>query len=738
MENTLNNEVFHTDSIFQTLNIFTKQADISKAPRIQDFSIIKPISRGAFGKVFLGYKGDNMENLFAIKVIGKKDLIKKNMISQVVTERNALALSRSPFCVNLFYSLQTLTSVYLVMEYMVGGDLKSLLAIYGFFDEDSAKFYSAEVILALQYLHNHGIVHRDIKPDNMLISASGHVKLTDFGLSKIELQRDLEMSDLINCSPNLNARTPGQLLSLTSHLSFGSVEKKAEDQNDAPVPPTSNFMNHIYNYKSETTDLDSSVVSNNIGADDSRLSGVSPFFSTENIDQNIVTSAVNSINADSQTSYYTCNSSLSSGNRKSANLSQRLNRRLLCGGNSSRENKNELQSLLSSVYDKKYRNSLNISRLKENEDSGISSRKEENSNVIAEENPSKSEKRSQKKEELTSDYSRSYVGSDAESPELNSSRNFKHPNLRGSFKRKRLLDPYDAQSSTGLTQEINAVDLGSSTPKKRKEKSPLKGVLKSVSLSDDEMPINRHLGNVLVSTPVSSQKMPRRENGMLYKKKSTRFILPQSGEMPKKSSPLTDKLPMRILKMHDEPMMSPIRHTPAVQKTPKITQTPFRTPKSVRRGGGGSLSDERILGTPDYLAPELLLSKGHGPEVDWWALGVCLYEFLTGIPPFNDETPQKVFQNILCRNIEWPEGDEALSQEAVDSVEALLTMEPANRPSAIQVQKMTFFHGINWTDIQAVKPPFVPNPDNPFDTGYFQARNVMQHLKLSNFDAEAI
>lgn len=214
-------------------------------PHIRDFGIIKPISRGAFGKVFLGYKGTDADTLFAIKVMRKAEMINKNMISQVITERNALALSRSPYCVTLFYSLQTASYIYLVMEYMVGGDLKSLLAVTGYFDEAAARFYCAEVTLALQYLHGHGIVHRDIKPDNMLVSHTGHVKLTDFGLSKIELSRDLEMSDLINCSPNLNARTPGQLLSLTSHLSFGSCEKKV--YNNSQI--TSNLM-HAMNRQS--------------------------------------------------------------------------------------------------------------------------------------------------------------------------------------------------------------------------------------------------------------------------------------------------------------------------------------------------------------------------------------------------------------------------------------------------------------------------------------------------------
>lgn len=291
-------------------------------------------------------------------------------------------------------------------------------------------------------------------------------------------------------------------------------------------------------------------------------------------------------------------------------------------------------------------------------------------------------------------------------------------------------DPDGSTASTGLTQEIDVMDIGSSTPKKRKATSPIKGVLKVRSLSDDEMPVNANLGNVMFSTPVSSQKI-RREVGPLEKLKSTRFALPSSVDKPHKVQ--------AFIKITDESVMSPIctgiSLTNNVDNTPKTVKTPYRTPKSVRRAPLGS--DERILGTPDYLAPELLLQQGHGPAVDWWSLGVCLYEFMTGVPPFNDETPQKVFENILSRNIEWPQDEESLSNEAVETIERLLEMDPLKRPRAEQMMEMAFFETIEWDNLEASSPPFIPNPDDPQDTGYFEARNVMQHLKLSNFDMES-
>ena len=212
------------------------QSMTSLAPTIDDFCILKPISRGAFGKVFLGTRRGQSRPVYAIKVMRKSEVVQKNMTAQVVAERNALAISRSPFCVNLFYCLQSADNVFLVMEYLVGGDLKSLLSVYGYFEEGMAIFYVAEIALALQYLHQRSIVHRDLKPDNVLLTATGHIKLTDFGLSKVGLRdRELQIQDLIAQTPARARstpasrlppqvhRTPGQILSLTSHLSFKKI-----------------------------------------------------------------------------------------------------------------------------------------------------------------------------------------------------------------------------------------------------------------------------------------------------------------------------------------------------------------------------------------------------------------------------------------------------------------------------------------------------------------------------------
>eukprot|EP00048_Salpingoeca_helianthica_P020139 m.5014 g.5014 ORF g.5014 m.5014 type:complete len:482 (+) comp4432_c0_seq1:30-1475(+) len=367
-----------------------------RAPSYADFDIIKEISNGAFGVVFLVRKKDTAD-LFAMKIMKKELLRRKNMSRQVVTERNAMASVNNPFIVRLFYSLRSPTTLCLVMEYMIGGDLSSLLRALGYFDESMAAFYLCEMASALGYLHAHGIVHRDIKPDNVLINAAGHAKLSDFGLSRI---------DEIQFTADAGGRTPGQLASLQSDFAL-SVTKtvRRERPSCSPVAPA--------------------------------------------------------------------------------------------------------------------------------------------------------------------------------------------------------------------------------------------------------------------------------------------------------------------------PDTSPIVYPALTVSPPTATRAPLCTPRTATRRGRST-----VAGTPDYLAPELLRGTGNGAPVDLWALGVCAFELMTGLPPFNDETKEKVFEHILNREIPWPCDDTGiclLSEPAVDLIDSLLSEDPAVRPTAAAVKDFALFRGLDWDNIQTATPPFVPNPASDTDTDYFDS-----------------
>ncbi|CAO3574708.1 unnamed protein product [Mortierella alpina] len=379
----------------------------SRVPSIQDFEIIKPVSRGAFGKVYLARK-KTTKDLYAIKILKKADMVRKNMVNHVLAERRVLALTKTPFVVQLFYAFASKDYLYLVMEYVIGGDLSSLLAVFGSFDEDMAKMYIAECVLALEYLHSNGITHRDLKPDNMLVNAEGHLKLTDFGLSRITVPDQNDMFSWQEYkSPSLNRR----------HMTR---------------PPTS----------------------------------------------------------------------LSSKGKK------------------------------------------------------------------------------------------------------------------------------------GLSSVSKAKDVPTTT-----------------SMSPESPTLAAAASSAAASTATTSGRAARRHRG----------------------------------------------------------------------------SSKALLGTPDYLAPELLLGIGHGPAVDWWSLGVCLFEFLTGYPPFMDEAPEAIFKNILNHDIQWPE--EGLSWEAHDLINKLLSREPSHRPSPAQLKAHPFFRGVDWENIRNQEAPFIPSPNDNMDTSYFDARNARPDIR---------
>ena len=417
-------------------------------PGYDDFDVIKRISRGAYGNVLLVRKKDTAK-LFAMKVMDKQLLRRKNMIDQVVTERDAMALVDNIFCVKLYYSFRSESALCLVMEYMVGGDLSSLLQVAGYFDDEMTMMYLAEMVLALEYLHQHGIVHRDLKPDNVLVGRDGHIKLSDFGLSRVSVA-----DPTARAAPSSIdwTRTPGQIKSLSSN--FAVTDKRL----------------HL----------------------GSRLGSV--------------------------------------------------------GGGASSER---------------------LPSLAEDSMEGLSS--------------------------------------------------------------------------------MDMLELGSLAP-------------------------SGSGGSVFNRSACSA--------GV-------------GGGRPGSAG----------------------ARTPATQAR-----------LAVAAADGGGSPRKAVYGTPDYIAPELLLGTGDGPAVDIWSLGVCAFEFATGTPPFNAGTIDLVFERILDRDIPWPaagslgESFAGVSPALFSLIDSLLSTDSGCRPTPSDLKSHEFFDGLDWENVLTQPALFIPTPCDDTDTGYFMDR----------------
>ncbi|XP_070564918.1 serine/threonine-protein kinase greatwall-like isoform X2 [Ptychodera flava] len=1077
-----------------------------QGPSIQDFDIIKPISRGAFGKVFLGrHKVKN--KLYAIKAMKKADMVNKNMVQQVIAERDALALSKSPFIVHLYYSIQTAQNIYLVMEYLIGGDIKSLLHIFGYFDEDMAVMYIAEVILALEYLHSHGIIHRDLKPDNMLIADNGHIKLTDFGLSKISLNRRIGITDVLN-TPSVckfsNARdyyrTPGQILSLTSTFAFnvpsanektpystmetphhGSSFKKVtphplamrqsnielysspelssqpyssekscftdgtchevpsslgslkrppsglvsagcshdnknsdnstntepsftDDENLKATPSEAECSSEVndkdegYNVHGFNDDVD-----DNIDGDDSDIGNPAtprsrlcslrmapPVLSlTPKYHETPSSSDLSSIPSQSSGSCLSASQALfkrksqdlhrdlfSASRVKFESLDYDTSSDILSGEESldvmskhthDTDQDGQGNDCLSQESD--FQNQRKDSNTKEgcrpvrfhladNSDSesdlddvwkeavGFGGRKRSFDSVDKSPfHPSKHCAQPQQRRSISEQGStgltleifsmnitRSASGpavvnttssdttpqipsqghpktrrgcplqrknsrqnlfatdeqnktkhrsENSKENDLNADAVFKKPVFRcqssplkisenknccGSTSQiSKLCDPIDTSMFDFSFEEKDSIDLlelsndhsDTSTSEQQEclkksdscsevqankminksvhdksvdsiefcnesieEKSPKIETLRDADpsdLSSDYRSLNVSMkelsfedqkpDSIDKSSPgmsgLDDNKLPRQEESREASKmkrystllKDSHFdrslmSIPESPIVSKSQTTRSSDKDEKLTRVASSTLLTSrfsgieksgyignsVDHsrissslcsfqsvaTPAASTggkkyslptkfftpgntsqrqqtnyrpfcTPGHNPQPLRTPKTCRRGPDVEKAD-RILGTPDYLAPELLLQKQHGKEVDWWALGVCLFEFLTGVPPFNDQTPDLVFTNILNRDIPWPEEEESLSSDAQDAIDILLNLDPSQRVGSVELKEHSLFDGIDWTTIHEKPAPFVPNPDDATDTSYFEARNNMQNLQVSAID----
>lgn len=492
-----------------------KLAGLSQPPAravptsIKDFEIIKPISKGAFGSVYLSKK-KSTGDYFAIKVLRKADMVAKNQVTNVKAERAIMMWQgESDFVAKLYWTFSSKDFLFLVMEYLNGGDCAALVKVLGGLPEDWAKKYMAEVILGVEHLHSRGIVHRDLKPDNLLIDQKGHLKLTDFGLSRMGLigRQKRALKSPNQSAPDLLKYGPfARTASLTSSRSASFDLQGGHSPQSTPVM---------------TPDLAGSI---------------------------------------GQPSYFS------------------LNRDSVLGREHSRRKSG-------------YRS-----------DSGNS----DTFNALF--------------------------------------RNFS-------------LNEETSQRGAPIEEETRSEGEGSPDP------YVLRPTISNVSASQPDTP-------------------------------------PHNNMLPP---------PMALFDPEDQ--------------------------------------NRRFVGTPDYLAPETINGLGQDEMSDWWSLGCILFEFIYGYPPFHGDTPEKVFENILARKIDWPEDeDSSVSEDAKDLMIKLMTIDSKERLGANMAEKYSsggeeirqhpWFDGTKWGTLLEDEAQFIPAPENPEDTEYFDARGATLQTFAEEMEAQ--
>ncbi|OLY80522.1 RAC-beta serine/threonine-protein kinase A [Smittium mucronatum] len=206
-ENKINTKIQTLDADCDELASSIQKMDLSPKVSLDNFQVMKLIGTGGYGKVYL-VKNKKTKRHYAMKALHKANiLLHERQINFAKTERLILELVKHPFIVSLYYAFQSKSRLYLIMDYVNGEELFFHMSKERIFSEHQASFYSAEIVMALSHLHSLGIIYRDLKPENILLSSDGHLKLTDFGLSKLQLKLNSDDFDHEDSSHTFKTNT---------------------------------------------------------------------------------------------------------------------------------------------------------------------------------------------------------------------------------------------------------------------------------------------------------------------------------------------------------------------------------------------------------------------------------------------------------------------------------------------------------------------------------------------------
>jgi len=212
-----------------------------------DFEVLTQVGQGGYGQVFLARKRDTREPC-ALKVLNKQQLVKMDEIQHIMTERDILTQAgRSEWLVQLLYSFQDAQNLYLAMEFVPGGDFRTLLNNTGTLGARHARFYISEMFMSLDALHQLSFIHRDLKPENFLITSEGHIKLTDFGLaagqiSKRRIESLRKRLDNVAAAPAVGHDDDYASYSVKQRQNFYRVARQADIERASSVVGSPDYM----------------------------------------------------------------------------------------------------------------------------------------------------------------------------------------------------------------------------------------------------------------------------------------------------------------------------------------------------------------------------------------------------------------------------------------------------------------------------------------------------------------